>query len=199
VLDLCVRSFEAFERIGCRVEEARPRFSMEELWQTFLTWRWWSNLGDYELYENPVTRAQLKPELIWEIEHGIPLSALDVSRAAQARNRWYEAVLDLLETYDFVVGPSAQVFPFDADVHWPASIDGRPMDTYHRWMETVAPWSLTDHPVLGMPVGFDRRGLPMGIQLVGRDNADLAVLQLGYAYEEATDWVHRAPPMLAEG
>jgi ureidomalonase len=200
VLDLCVRSFEAFERIGCRVEEARPRFSMEELWQTFLTWRWWSNLGDYELYENPVTRAQLKPELIWEIEHGIPLSALDVSRAAQARNRWYEAVLELFETYDFVVGPSAQVFPFDADVHWPASIDGRPMDTYHRWMETVAPWSLTDHPVLGMPVGFDRRGLPMGIQLVGRDNADLAVLQLGYAYEQATDWVHRAPPpMLAEG
>jgi Asp-tRNA(Asn)/Glu-tRNA(Gln) amidotransferase A subunit family amidase len=199
VLDLCVRSFDAFESLGCRVDAAMPDFSMTELWQTFLTWRWWSNLGSYDLYENPETRAQLKPELIWEIEHGIPLTALDISRANSARNSWYAAVVELFETYDFILAPSAQVFPFDADIHWPSSIDGRPMDTYHRWMETVAPWSLTDHPVMGMPVGFDRRGLPMGIQLVGRDNADLAVLQLAYAYEQATQWVGRVPPPMLSG
>ena len=194
VLDLCVRSFAAFERLGCHVEEARPDFAMDEVWQTFLTWRWWAQLTRHDLYEDPATRAQLKPEIIWEIEHGIPLRALDVKRADDARNRWYEAVVRLLDAYDFILAPSAQVFPFDADVHWPAEIAGRRMDTYHRWMETVAPWSLTGHPVLGMPVGFDGRGLPMGIQLIGSDNGDLDVLRLGRAYEEVTAWVSRVPP-----
>ena len=107
--------------------------------------------------------------------------------------------MNLLETYDYILAPSAQVFPFDANVHWPKSIAGRPMDTYHRWMETVAPWSLTGHPVLGMPVGFDPRGLPMGIQLIGKDNGDLDVLRLGHAYEKVTGWVSRVPPpMLRE-
>lgn len=68
------------------------------------------------------------------------------------------------------------------------------MDSYHRWMETVAPWSLTNLPAIGMPAGFNAQGLPMGVQLIGKDNADLAVLQLAYAYEKATDWVHRVPP-----
>jgi ureidomalonase len=199
VLDLCERSFAAFERLGCRVDDARPDFSMDELWQTFLTWRWWAQLTRYDLYQDATTRAQLKPEIIWEIEHGIPLTALDISRANEGRNRWYEAVVKLLETYDYILAPSAQVFPFDANVHWPKSIAGRPMDTYHRWMETVAPWSLTGHPVLGMPVGFDPRGLPMGIQLIGKDNGDLDVLRLGRAYEKVTRWVSRVPPpMLRE-
>jgi amidase len=73
------------------------------------------------------------------------------------------------------------------------------MDTYHRWMETVAPWTMTGHPVAGMPVGFDDRGLPMGIQIIGPGRADRAVLQLAYAYEQATRWVERVlPPALRD-
>lgn len=198
VLDLCRSSFAAFESIGCTVEEALPDFSPDEIWETFLTWRWWSNLSLYDTYEDPAKRKLMKPEAIWEVEHGIPLSALDVTRAAAARDRYYQAVQALFETYDYILAPSAQVFPFDKDTHWPAEVGGRTMDTYHRWMETVAPWSLTDLPVVGMPAGFDRRGLPMGVQLIGKDNADLAVLQLAYAYEQATDWVAATPPPLLD-
>ena len=64
-------------------------------------------------------------------------------------------------------------------------------------METVAPWSLTGLPVLGMPAGFDDRGLPAGIQLVGRPRADAEVLRLARSYEEQTNWVRDHPP--AEG
>lgn len=77
--------------------------------------------------------------------------------------------------------PSTQVFPFDAATLWPAEIDGRSMDSYHRWMETVAPWTLAGTLLLGMPAGFD-------------------ALRLGYAYEEATQWVQRVrPPLLDAG
>jgi amidase len=70
------------------------------------------------------------------------------------------------------------------------------MDTYHRWMEVVTPWTLAGLPVISVPVGFNAAGLPMGMQLVGRRHADLAVLQLAFAYEQATQWVQRRPPRL---
>ncbi|MGW2370638.1 amidase [Streptomyces sp. NPDC001667] len=194
VLALCRRSFAAFESIGCIVEDALPKFDPDRLWETFLTWRWWGNHRLYPLYMNPATRKMLKPEAIWEIKNGLKLSALDITRADTARNDWYKAVLELFEIYDYILAPSAQVFPFNANVHWPSEIDGREMDTYHRWMETVTPWSLTNNPVLAMPVGFNSHGLPTGVQLIGKHSADLAVLQLGYAYEQVTDWVHRVPP-----
>ena len=70
------------------------------------------------------------------------------------------------------------------------------MDTYHRWMEVVAGGTLSGCPIISVPVGFNPAGLPMGMQLIGPDNADLAVLQLAFAYEQVTQFVKRNPPPL---
>jgi amidase len=198
VLELCESSFGAFERLGCTVEPALPDFAPEDVWQLFLTWRWWAQLGNADLYDDPEKRALMKPELIWEIENGLTLSARDVTDGLERRNAWYAAVVEMFERYDYILAPSAQVFPFDKTVHWLDAIGDRKMDTYHRWMETVAPWTMTGHPVAGVPVGFDARGLPMGIQLIGPDNGDRAVLELAYAYEQETLWVDEVlPPALS--
>jgi ureidomalonase len=194
LLDVCRHALRVFEDLGCRVDEAVPDYPPDRIWSTVQTWRWWSVLKRHDLYADPVTRAELKPEVVWEIEHGLRLSALDVAHVEAARTEWYDAALRFLDTYDFVVAPSTQVFPFPVTTHWPSEIDGRRMDSYHRWMETVAPWSMTGMPVLGMPAGFDGRGLPAGIQIVGRPGADAAVLQLARAYEQRTNWVRDHPP-----
>ena len=200
VLDLCESSFVAFERLGCTIERALPEFAPERIWQLFQEWRWWSMLGYAPLYDDPAKRAEMKPELVWEVEQGLQLSARDVTKAAEARSAWYAAVGRMFERYDYVLAPTAQVFPFDKVLHWPSSIAGRGMDTYHRWMETVAPWTMTGHPVAAVPVGFDARGLPTGIQIVGPDKGDRAVLQLAHAYEQETGWVDKVlPPALREG
>jgi ureidomalonase len=73
------------------------------------------------------------------------------------------------------------------------------MDSYHRWMQIVTPWSLAAVPVLGMPAGVDGRGLPAGVQLIGPPGGDRTVLHLGRAYEEATAWVRRVRPALLDG
>ena len=169
---------------------------MPGLLDRYLAWRAWGNLRHADLYDDPSTRALMKPELVWEIEYGLRLSARDLTRAAAARDDWYAALADLLGRYDYVVAPSAQVFPFDKSVHWPDQIDGRPMDTYHRWMETVVPWTMSTHPVAAVPAGFDARGLPTGIQLVGRRHDDRGVLQLAHAYEGESPVMDGAPPPL---
>jgi amidase len=196
VLELGRRAAEALAALGCAVEEHVPAFDLDELWDAFLVWRGLHALELAPLHADPALRAQLKPEVVWEVEHGLAYTALDVSRAAAVRQRWVEAVGALFERFDAVLAPSTQVFPFAVTTPWPEVVDGRRMDTYHRWMETVMPWSMAGTPVLGMPAGFDTRGLPTGVQLVGPAGADHAVLRLGRAYEEATQWVADYPPVI---
>jgi amidase len=199
VIELCHSSFKSFEAIGCAVEEAALGFSPERLWQTWLTLRHWLvGSGLRAFYDEPVKRAKLKPEAQWEVEGSLKLSGRDVAQAFVARTAWYQAVCRLFETYDFLLLPSAQVFPFDAGVHWPPEIAGVKMDTYHRWMEVVVPGTLSGCPVINVPVGFNPQGLPMGMQVVGRHHADFAVLQLAYAYEQAAPWVRNVLPVLLQ-
>lgn len=193
VLAVCEGALAALREIGCRVEPVLPDFPLERLWELALTWRWWNALALAPLHDDPATRRLLKPEVRWEIEHGSRLSAREVTAACDGRMAWYRSVLALLDRYDVICAPSAQVFPFDAGLHWPMAIDGYPMDTYHRWMETVAPWSLAATPVLALPAGFDGRGLPTGVQLIGRPGADAALLRLGRRYERAAPWTARTP------
>jgi amidase len=197
ILELCRDSLKVLESIGCRIEEAQPDYPPEKRWACFVTLRHWltaGNLGHF--YDNPVQREQLKPEVQWEIEGALRLGAMDVYRASADRSAVYQAANRLFEEYDYLVLPTSQVFPFAADVHWPQEINGRRMDTYHRWMEVCLLASLIGCPVINVPVGFNQHGLPMGMQIIGRNHADLAVLQLAYAYEQATQWVSKHPAAL---
>jgi amidase len=97
---------------------------------------------------------------------------------------------------DYFVLPSTQVFPFKASIHWPKGIEGKPIDTYHRWMEVAIPATMSGCPALNVSAGFNRER-PMGIQIVGPNHAELECLQLAHAYDQATGWVSkRLPPLL---
>ncbi|MGQ3295230.1 MAG: amidase family protein, partial [Shinella sp.] len=194
VLELCRASLDVFRRLGCTVEEVAPGFDMARLWQTWRTLRHFlvAN-GQAADYADPARRARMKREMIWEVEDGQQLSANDVYAASLARSDWHRHVAGLFETYDFLILPSAQVFPFDAELDWPKAIDGRAMDTYHRWMEVVIGPTLAGLPVAAMPAGFGANGLPAGIQIIGRARADRDVLAAAASYEKATDWLGQHP------
>ncbi|MGO3741608.1 amidase [Kerstersia sp.] len=197
VMDTCVAALENFRTLGCEVEAAQPAFDMNTLWQTWLALRSSTIAGGLGgLYRDPAKQALFKPEAIWEIENGLKLSAMDIQAAAANRTAWYKALETLFQQYDYLVLPSAQMFPFDARQHWPKTVGGREMDTYHRWMEVVIGGSLGGLPVLNVPAGFGPDGLPMGLQVMGPAHADLAVLQLGHAYEQASGYTRRRSPAL---
>ncbi len=197
VMDTCTQALKNFEAIGCKVEAVQPDFPMEKLWSTWLAMRGFVIAGVAGgLYADPKLRAMMKPEAIWEVENGLKLSGADVFKAGVDRSSWYQALNNLFKTYDYLVLPSAQMFPFDAKLDWPKSINGKPMDTYHRWMEVVVGGTLAGLPVLNVPAGFGSNGLPMGLQVMGRAQADLAVLQVGHAYDQASGYTSRRSPLL---
>lgn len=57
----------------------------------------------------------------------------------------------------------------------------------------TAPFNTTHLPALSVPCGFDRLGLPIGLQIAGRPFDEATVLRAGFAYEQATDWHLRTP------
>jgi amidase len=199
VLDLCRQALGTFEALGCIVEEAQPDYSLEAVWRAWLTLRaWQSGSALLAHYEDPARRALMKPEAVFEVESGRKLSAFDVTAASVVRTEWYHAVRRFFERYDHFVLPTAQLFPFPVDLHWPREIAGRKMETYHEWMKGVLPVTMAGCPALAVPAGFNPGGLPMGLQIVGPNQADLACLQLASAYDAATNWAARRLPRLLE-
>lgn len=186
IVPLCEQALETCRLAGCEVEAVTPGFDPARLWQCWLTLRQWALAGGLgSVYDKPQTRQLLKPEAQWEIAAGQTLSALDVHKASVTRSAWFAALNRLFDKYDFIALPTAQVFPFAAELDWPKSIEGTTMDTYHRWMEIVVPGTLSGCPVINLPVGFSAAGLPMGMQLIGRHRAELELLQCAHAYEQA--------------
>ena len=195
VLGVCEKNLEELAGQGVVVESCRPQFDMDRLWQTWLTLRHWSARWVKEHYDDPAKRRLLKPEVVWEYEGGLEMTAEQIYDAGVARSEWYESLRAPLDEYDVLALPSAQVFPFSADVHWPKSINGREMDAYHRWMEVVIGGTLSGLPVVGLPAGFSDRGLPMGMQFIGRMGEDVALLEFAMAYEAATDHLDHKPEL----
>ena len=195
IVEVCERGLRRIEALGGGVEPTRLGFAPERVWDAWLVWRRWSVATRIAPHlKNPAHRTLIKPEALWEHDQGQGLTGLQTMHASNERTAFHTHLLGLFERYDFLALPSAQVWPFDARERWPQAIAGRPMDTYHRWMETVIYATFGGLPCISLPVGFNAEGLPMGVQLIGRPHADLAVLQLAHAYEAVADDILRVRP-----
>ncbi|AZO27896.1 amidase [Mesorhizobium sp. M1B.F.Ca.ET.045.04.1.1] len=189
ILELCESALARFSDASFATEALVPDVDFEALWQAFVTLRQASSgCGLKAHYDDPEKRKLLKPEAVWEVEQAIRLTAPQIHAATVRRSLWHRTLLSLFERFDLIVLPTAQVFPFDVATHWPREIAGRAMDSYHRWMQVSAFATLGACPALNVPVGFDGKGRPMGMQLIGRARGDLAVLKAGAAYEATLPW-----------
>ena len=194
VLDLCDQAVKHFETIGCEVDVPSLEFDLERLWDCWITLRSHTIApATAPLYRDARTKAQLKPELVWEIETGLALTSEQIGEAIAVRSAWYGVISSLLAQYDFLILPTAQVFPFDAHLHWPKQIGSREMDTYHRWMEVAAVGALTGLPIAAVPAGFASERRAMGLQIISRAQADLPVLQIAHSYELASGFSRHRP------
>ena len=185
ISSVCRKYLEHLQLPNVKIDEVSPEFSPEKLWESWTILRAHSIKFDLEKhYLNSETRKKLKPEIIWEIEKGKALKTDDIEKALYYRKEWIDFLHSFFERYDFFLLPSTQVFPFPADISYPTEIEGKKMDTYHRWMEVVIPASLAGLPTISIPCGYNKAGLPVGIQLIGRFNSDSKVLATAHFLEK---------------
>jgi len=197
LLDLSAEAVAQLGNLGHEITPLAAPFNANAIWDSWITLRSFAVAGGARaLHENPDTRAMLKPAAIWEIERGLALSAMQVQQASEVRSDWFRAAVALFDSFDVLVLPSAQIWPFDVTLDYPREIAGITMDTYHRWMQVVIPASLLGLPVVNIPAGFGQNGLPAGLQLIGPRGSDSRLLQLAQQWHEATRWPQQRPPAI---
>ena len=197
VLETCVTAMKTFESLGCIIEDAFPNYPLERVWRAFVRLRANQIAGGLmDHYQDQKRRAQMKPEAIYEVETGIPLTGLDILAEAAVRSDWTRATQSLFQHYDYLIAPSSQVFPFSVKENWPRMIAGHSMQTYHEWQQALCFVTMTGCPSLAVPAGFGSAGQPIGLQIIAPVHRELDCLKLAAAYEDAADASVVRPPAL---
>ena len=185
IISMCEKVLGKFDNIGASITPFSPEFKAEDIWDS------WVNLRSATIannmkphYESPKRRPLLKSEIIWEIERGNSLCRKKIELSLEKQSLWLKYTQLIFDEFDFFALPSTQVFPFDHKIHYPKTINKIKLDTYHRWMEVVVPASLSGLPVASIPCGFNKNGLPTGIQIVGNKYKDKNILALSKYFHE---------------
>ena len=184
----------AFGELGCDIDDACPDFTDAN--DVFMTMRA-AGMAATRAELLRTHRDQLKDTVIWNIEEGMKLNAAEVGIAEVKRAALFERVHKFMDTYEFMVFPVSQHPPFDVTQPYLTEVNGVPMETYIDWMRSCYYITATGHPAISVPCGFTHDGLPVGVQIVGRHQSEFSVLQLAYAFQQATAfWKQR--PAVAE-
>lgn len=185
---------KVFESLGCIVEEAEPDWTgAAESYDTLRAWGYATAQGRYVRDH----RELVKDTVIWEVERGSRLTAADIARADALHSQAWDQMRVFQEKYEYFITPTTQVPPFPVTEPWVKEIAGVKMNTYTEWMKCCWLISALENPSISMPCGFTPEGLPVGLQIVGRHRQDWNVLQLAFAFEQATRSLHRKPALIA--
>lgn len=181
VAEVCARAAARFSELGATVEEACPDLSdAREIFHVLRAVQFVNDLAP--LMERH--RDKMKPEIIWNIEQGLKLTAEEIGRAQRARTALYNRVAEFFQSYDLLLSPATVVVPFDVDIRYVSEVEGHQFDNYFDWYAIAYAITITSCPALSIPCGFTAGALPVGLQVVGPPRGESALLGAGALFEE---------------
>ena len=182
VAEICRSAIDRFMDIGATVEEASPDMGDAE-W-IFQTLRGAQFVASFDslLSEH---RSELKEEVIWNVEHGLALSPQDIARAELGRGAIINRCAEFFGEYDLLVCPSVVAPPFDVDTRYLTEMEGHTFPTYISWLILTFALTLTGCPVISVPCGFTKSGLPVGLQIMAPWREEGYLLGVSALFEQA--------------
>jgi aspartyl-tRNA(Asn)/glutamyl-tRNA(Gln) amidotransferase subunit A len=177
VREVAVKAAKAFESAGAVITEVDGIMSREMLdgLDDFWRARMWDDLSKLA----PDERNKALPYIYKWAERGANLSGVEVIRGFNATMAIRAAAAELFCELDYVISPVSPVVNFPAEFAAPLNDPDKP---FEHICYTV-PWNMAENPALSINGGYDDKGFPIGVQIIGRRFDDLGVLALGKAFE----------------
>ncbi|WP_421998376.1 amidase [Reyranella sp.] len=167
---------------------------MEPIWKVINHTTWRARFD--ELVRRPDNR--LSSSLVRQVKMAADWSGADYQKAMFQRTNLFRKMQDWFETADYLVTPtlSRTALPIDQDLFDPIDIDGvEAGELRANWFPYTMPFNITGHPALSLCCGYDREGLPIGLQIVGRFRDEASVLRAAALYEASESWLDRWPDL----
>lgn len=143
----------------------------------------WMSVHQKDLVSKPSDYARITRE---RIMMGAFVTGAQYVQAQRLRRMLSQQMYALLETVDVVLAaPIAGAAP---------RLDELEDIPLRKAQPLTAPFNLTGHPALCLPAGLSAAGLPLSLQIVGRQFDEAMVLRVAHAFEQTAGWVHKRPP-----
>jgi amidase len=185
-----------FRSLGARVESACCDFS--EVNDIVLGTRGLTMVANHA-DKLPKWKEQMQTGLVWNIEQGLALTPRDIANAQTLRTQLWHRVRAFMATRELLILPTVAVPPFPVEEPYPTEINGKPLANYTQWFFLTYGITVTGLPVISVPCGFTKSGLPVGLQIVGRRRQEAMVLRAAAAFEAAAPWADTIPPGVTGG
>lgn len=190
VADICEKAAYEFEKAGVIVEEATPDFTdTHEIFHVLRAMSFATNMYGH-LKNHP---DKLKPDVIWNTEIGLKLTAEEIVKAQLARKKLYVRVTEFFKTYDLLLSPATIVSPFPVEQRFVEECDGHKFNNYIEWLGIAYALTNIGAPALSLPAGFTKNNLPVGLQLAGPSRGEAAVLAGARVLEETIRHSFKTP------
>jgi Asp-tRNA(Asn)/Glu-tRNA(Gln) amidotransferase A subunit family amidase len=188
-----------FERAGARVAQVGLRlpadqFELSALWGRLSGVMYGTVLETVKAWGTDLIRDhsdQLTPEFRDMVVSAEQLSVHDMRRDAILRTAVQDRLQDVLDDYDLIVAPTLAIGPVPngppGTTRGPTEVNGVAVDPSIGWCLTY-PVNFSGNPAASVPCGLTPEGLPVGMQIVGRRQADSAVLAASAAFEALSPW-----------
>lgn len=180
VQDVCRAAIARLSREGARIDEID--FSLAEFRQAFQDLRglWMLGWQDKDLHRIDRMGENLRNN----VTYGLSLNARQLAAACRARGEAWHKMRGFFASYDVLLTPTVAVAPFSADINYPATIGGKPSETYVDWLVATFLVSLTGLPAASAPCGLTAEHLPVGLQIVGPQFGEECVLGVARCINE---------------
>jgi len=181
VAQICERAAMRFSELGAIVEHDHPDFSgLQEVFQVHRAMSYAASFGP--LLE--ANRLIFKPEIVWNVEKGLALTADEIMSAMVTRSQIYERAQRFFAQTDLILTPATVVPPYPVEQRFVERIGDYKFSNYIEWCSIAYAFTVIGAPALSIPCGFTQSGLPVGLQIVAAPRQEARLLSAALAFEE---------------
>lgn len=178
--------------LGCAVTEVDIDYTgIDTTWETiemfgFFSKGWKSIEGNEDKF---------RADYVRNVHQGSQVKAKELAAALEHRTQIYRETAEFMKNFDLYMTPATPTIAPLAASEWPDEINGHQFERYFEWQRLACRLAMTSHPIAVTPSGFTVKGMPVGVQVLGKARDELRMLSILGKIESALGTTQRLPDL----